>query len=59
MSVEAVSYMMLFCAILMTKNRGIALGESVKLVPLTGGARTLADELVAKTRRESSRSLHS
>ena len=44
MSPETVSYMMLFFAILLTKNKGVALGDTVKLVPLTGGAKTLADE---------------
>ena len=45
MNPETVSYMMLFCAILLAKNKGVVLGDSPKLVPLTGGARTLADEL--------------
>ena len=48
MSPETVSYMMLFCAILLAKNKRIALGDSVNLVPLSGGAKTLARELAAK-----------
>jgi hypothetical protein len=44
MNPDAVSYMMLFCAILLAKNKRIALGDSVRLVPLTGGAKTLARE---------------
>jgi hypothetical protein len=51
MSVETVSYMMLFCAILMARNRSIAVGDSVKLVPLSGGARTLADQIATNPPR--------
>ena len=48
MNPETVSYMMLFCAILLAKNKRIALGDSVKLVPLSGGAKALARELATK-----------
>jgi hypothetical protein len=48
MSPATVSYMMLFCAMLLTKNKGVALGESLKLVPLSGGAKTLAEELASQ-----------
>ena len=51
MSPETVSYLMLFCAMVVAKNRGIALGKSLKLVPLFGGAKTLAEELAAKPSR--------
>ena len=51
MSPESVSYMMLFCAMLLTRNRGVALGDSLKLVPLSGGAKTLAEKLAAKSIR--------
>lgn len=48
MSLQTVSYMMLFCAILLAKNKRIALVDSVRLVPLSGGAKTLARELAVK-----------
>jgi hypothetical protein len=51
MKPETASYMMLFFAILLSKQRGIALRDSVTVVPLTGGARMLADELSNAPRR--------
>jgi hypothetical protein len=49
MSPATVSYMMLFCAMLFSKNKNVALGDSLKLVPLSGGAKTLAEELAPTT----------
>ncbi len=45
---ERESYMMLFCALLLVKNSKATLAESVKLVPLTGSAKSLAGELVSR-----------
>ncbi|MBI4459443.1 MAG: hypothetical protein HY648_05225 [Acidobacteria bacterium] len=42
---ERVSYMMLFCALLLVKNGKASLAQSVTIVPLLGGARNLAGEL--------------
>ncbi|HWP85099.1 MAG TPA: hypothetical protein VNN17_07910 [Terriglobia bacterium] len=47
MNSGSLSYMMLFCAILVARNRNVALADSIKLVPLAGGAKTLAAELAA------------
>jgi len=51
MSSETVSYMMLFCAILLVRNKGVSLADSLQMVPLSGGARTLADRLAAEPSR--------
>ena len=48
---ETVSYMMLFCAILLTRNKGISLIDSLQMFPLSGGARTLAEKLAAERSR--------
>jgi hypothetical protein len=48
MSPATVSYMMLFCAMLLSKNKNVALEDSMRLVPLSGGAKTLAAELALK-----------
>ena len=43
---EKVSYMMLFCALMLVKNSRATLEESVAIVPLVGRAKQLAGELV-------------
>ena len=43
---ERVSYMMLFCALILVKNSKATLAESVTIVPLSGKARHLAGELL-------------
>ena len=43
---EKVSYMMLFCALMLVKNSRATLEESMAIVPLVGQARHLAGELV-------------
>ena len=45
---EMVSYMMMFCALLLTRSKGVSVEESLKLVPLSGGAKALAAELSAR-----------
>ncbi len=45
MKEEQVSYMMLFCALLMVKNSRATLEQSLKVVPLVGRAKSLAGEL--------------
>ena len=44
---DRVSYMMLFCALMLVKNSRATLEESVAIVPLVGRARHLAGELVS------------
>jgi hypothetical protein len=51
MKPDTASYMMLFCAILLAKHKGIALKDSVTVVPLTGGAKSLANELLIEPSR--------
>jgi hypothetical protein len=46
---ESLSYMMVFCALLLAKNRGVSLADSLKVVPLTGGAEQLARSLASKS----------
>ena len=46
---ERESYMMLFCALLLVKNAKATLEESVKIVPLTGSAKSLAGELARRS----------
>lgn len=43
---ERVSYMMLFCALLLVKNGKATMEQSMTVVPLLGGARNLAGELI-------------
>ena len=43
---DRVSYMMLFCALMLVKNSRATLEESVAIVPLVGRAKHLAGELV-------------
>ena len=43
---ERVSYVMLFCALMLVRNYKTTLEESVGIVPLVGGAEHLARELV-------------
>ena len=45
MKEEQVSYMMLFCALLLVKNSRATLAQSLKVVPLAGRAKSLAGEL--------------
>jgi hypothetical protein len=47
MQEERVSYIMLFCALMLVRNSKATLEESMKLVPLEGSARQLAGELAA------------
>ena len=43
---EKVSYLMLFCALLLVKTTGVTLEESLAAVPLVGKAKHLADGLM-------------
>ncbi len=45
MKEERVSYMMLFCALLLVKNSKATLEQSLNIVPLAGRAKFLAGEL--------------
>lgn len=45
MKEERVSYMMLFCALLLVKNSKATLEQSLNVVPLAGRAKSLAGEL--------------
>ncbi len=45
MKEERVSYMMLFCALLLVKNSRATLEQSLQVVPLAGRAKSLAGEL--------------
>ena len=45
MKEERVSYMMLFCALMLVRNSKATLEQSLNIVPLVGRARSLAGEL--------------
>jgi hypothetical protein len=45
MTEETVSYMMVFCALLMVRNARAGLGQSLPLLPLAGPAKDLAEHL--------------
>ena len=45
---ERVSYVMLFCALLLVRNSKATLEESMRIVPLVGSAKHLAGELAAR-----------
>ncbi len=44
---EEVSYIMLFCALMLVKNSKATLKQSVQVAPLAGNAKCLADRLLA------------
>lgn len=43
---EVISYVVLFCALIMVKNSKATVDEAMMLVPLAGGAKFLAQSLV-------------
>lgn len=43
---DRVSYVMLFCALMLVKNSRASLEDSVALVPLSGGAKHLVGEMM-------------
>ena len=45
---DRVSYVMLFCALLLVRNSKATLEESMRIVPLVGSARDLASELATR-----------
>ncbi len=45
MKEDKVSYLMLFCALMLVKNSKATLEQSVNIVPLAGKAKVLAGEL--------------
>jgi len=45
---DRVSYVMLFCALLLVRNSKATLEESMRIVPLVGSAKDLASELAAR-----------
>ena len=46
MTHEKVSYMMLFCALILVKKNNASLEESMVLLPLAGPAKGLAEHLM-------------
>ena len=46
---DRVSYLMLFCALLLVRNSKATLQESMQIVPLEGSAKALAGELATRT----------
>ena len=47
-SEDRVSYVMLFCALMLVRNSKATLEESMKIVPLVGSAKVLAGELLSQ-----------
>ena len=45
---ERVSYVMLFCALMMMKRSQATLEQSMAIVPLSGGAKHLAGEMMRR-----------
>jgi len=43
---DRVSYVMLFCALMLVRNSRASLEQSVALVPLSGGAKHLVGEIM-------------
>ena len=44
---EKTSYMMLFCALMLVKKFKATLEQSIRVAPLTGNAKCLAERLLA------------
>ena len=42
---ERISFLILFCALILVKNDAATMEESIAMVPLFGGAKLLAGEL--------------
>lgn len=51
MKEETICFLMLFCALILVKKNKATVEESVTVVPLFGGARLLAGELLSETSR--------
>ena len=51
MNEETLSFLMLFCALILVKMDRASLEETITVVPLAGGAKLLASELVSKEQR--------
>ena len=49
MEKESISFVMLFCALILVKKDKASLEDSVTIVPLFGGAKLLAGELASMT----------
>jgi hypothetical protein len=49
MQPDTTSYLLLFCALLLARDRRASLEQALKLVPLSGGAKALAGELTTKS----------
>ena len=52
MTHEKVSYMMLFCALILVRKNNASLEESMVLLPLTGPAKALAGHLMCSRAAE-------
>ena len=46
---ETMSFLMLFCALILVKKDKATMEESVTIAPLFGGAKLLAGELLSET----------
>ena len=51
MNEEKVSFLMLFCALILAKRDRASLEETIAVVPLAGGAKLLASELISEEQR--------
>ena len=49
MKEETISFVMLFCALILVKKDKASLEDSITIVPLFGGAKLLAGELASMT----------
>ena len=49
MKEESISFVMLFCALILVKKDKASLEDSVTIVPLFGGAKLLAGQLASLT----------
>ena len=49
MKEESISFVMLFCALILVKKDKASLEDSITIVPLFGGAKLLAGELASMT----------
>jgi hypothetical protein len=45
---ERVSYVMLFCALMLVRNTRATVQQSMEIVPLNGGAKRLAGEITSQ-----------
>lgn len=46
---DRVSYVMLFCALMLVRNARATVDQSMSIVPLNGGAKRLAGEMASQS----------